>query len=157
SKNEDKERNIRRWFVEHDLVDGVIMLPDNLFYNTTAAGVIIVLSKRKPKERRGKIVLVNASAEFKKGTPKNYLNDEGIHKIASVFAAGKSVEGLAAVVTNEEAAANDFNLSPSRYVQLDGATLTMRPLGEIIAELSTLDAERIRTDADLQRVLRQLV
>ena len=38
SKNEDKERNIRKWFVEHDLVDGVILLPDNLFYNTPAAG-----------------------------------------------------------------------------------------------------------------------
>ena len=38
SKNEDKERNIRKWFVDHDLIEGVILLPDNLFYNTTAAG-----------------------------------------------------------------------------------------------------------------------
>ena len=35
SKNEDKERNIRKWFVDHDLIDGVILLPENLFYNTT--------------------------------------------------------------------------------------------------------------------------
>lgn len=61
SKNEDKERNIRRWFVEQDLIEGVILLPENLFYNTNAPGVIIVLNKRKPKGRRGKIVLVNAS------------------------------------------------------------------------------------------------
>ena len=47
SKNEDKERNIRKWFVEQDLVDGVILLPDNLFYNTTAAGIIIVLRKQQ--------------------------------------------------------------------------------------------------------------
>ena len=53
SKNEDKERNIRKWFVDHDLVDGVILLPDNLFYNTTAAGVIVVLSQAAslPSER----------------------------------------------------------------------------------------------------------
>ena len=36
SKNEDKERNIRKWFVDHDLIEGVILLPDNLFYNTHA-------------------------------------------------------------------------------------------------------------------------
>ena len=48
SKHEDRERNIRKWFVDHDLIDGVILLPDNLFYNTSAAGVIVVLSKRKP-------------------------------------------------------------------------------------------------------------
>jgi type I restriction enzyme M protein len=46
SKNEDKERNIRKWFVDRDLIDGVILLPDNLFYNTSAAGVIVVLSRR---------------------------------------------------------------------------------------------------------------
>src|SRR5262249_32735818 len=78
SKNEDKERNIRKWFVEHDLVDGVVLLPDNLFYNTTAAGTIIVLRKQKAKDRRNKITLVNASAEFKKGQPKNYIPDENI-------------------------------------------------------------------------------
>ena len=67
SKNEDKERNIRQWFVEQDLVDGVIFLPDNLFYNTTAAGIIIVLRKHKPKDGGGKITLVNASNEIQKG------------------------------------------------------------------------------------------
>ena len=45
SKNEDKERNIRKWFVDRDLIDGVILLPDNLFYNTTAPGLIIVINK----------------------------------------------------------------------------------------------------------------
>ncbi len=61
SKNEDKERNIRKWFVDRDLIDGVILLPDNLFYNTSAAGVIVVLNKRKPAARKDKIVLLNAS------------------------------------------------------------------------------------------------
>ena len=54
AKHEDRERNIRKWFVERDLIDGVILLPDNLFYNTSAAGVIVVLSKRKPEARKDK-------------------------------------------------------------------------------------------------------
>ena len=99
SKNEDKERNIRKWFVEHDLIDGVILLPDNLFYNTTAAGVIVVLNKRKPAARKDKIVLLNASRRVKKGRPKNYIPEEDIRPLAAAFLKGEPVEGEVAVIT----------------------------------------------------------
>ena len=116
SKNEDKERNIRKWFVERDLIDGVILLPDNLFYNTTAAGVIVVLSKRKPAARRGRIVLLNASKRLRKGRPKNFIPEEDIRPLAAAFHKGEPVEGEIAVITREEAAKADYNLSPSRWV-----------------------------------------
>ena len=83
AKHEDRERNIRRWFVERDLIDGVILLPDNLFYNTSAAGIIVVLSRRKPEARKDKIVLVNASRRVGKGRPKNYIPEEDIRPIAA--------------------------------------------------------------------------
>lgn len=116
SKNEDKERNIRRWFVEQDLIEGVILLPENLFYNTTAAGVIIVLNKKKPKARRGKIVLLNASKRFIKGRPKNYLIDADRRALAELFNRGEPVDGEVAIITREQAEEADFNLSPSRWV-----------------------------------------
>ena len=72
AKHEDRERNIRKWFVERDLIDGVILLPDNLFYNTSAAGVIVVLSKRKLEARQDKIVLLNASRRVGKGTAQEF-------------------------------------------------------------------------------------
>ena len=56
--NTNKEKEVRRWFVEQDLIEGVIYLPGNLFYNTTAPGVILVLDKSKPKQRRGKLFLL---------------------------------------------------------------------------------------------------
>ena len=155
SRNEDRERNIRRWFVERDLVDGVILLPDNLFYNTTAAGIIVVLRKEKPKERRGKMVLVNASREFRKGAPKNYLTDEGLAKIARVVAAGDVVEGFSAVVTTEQVAGNDFNLSPSRYVA-EQASAEGRELAAIARELLTQEAEGRALDVEMAPLLRQL-
>ena len=55
----------------------MILLPENLFYNTTAAGVIVVLNKRKPAARKGKIVLLNASRHFSKGKPRS-LSDLSI-------------------------------------------------------------------------------
>ena len=99
SKNEDKERNIRKWFVDHDLIDGVILLPDNLFYNTTAAGMIVVLNKRKPAARKDKIMLVNASRRCKKGRPKNYIPEDDIRPLAAAFLKGEPVEGEIAVIT----------------------------------------------------------
>jgi type I restriction enzyme M protein len=116
SKNEDKERNIRKWFVDQDLVDGVILLPDNLFYNTNAAGVIIVLNKRKPAARKGKIVLLNASKHFKKGKPKNYIAEEGIRPLAAIYLKGEPVEHEIAIVTKEQIEEADYALSPSRWV-----------------------------------------
>ena len=70
--NTNKEKDVRKWFVEQDLIEGVIYLPENLFYNTTAPGIILFLNKAKPKERKGKLFLLNASREFAKGDPKNY-------------------------------------------------------------------------------------
>lgn len=121
SKNEDKERNIRKWFVDHDLIDGVILLPDNLFYNTTAAGIIVVINKRKPSARQGRIVLLNASKRFKKGKPKNYLPEEDIRPLAALFLKGETVDGELAIITREQAAEADYNLSPSRWVDSPNA------------------------------------
>jgi type I restriction enzyme M protein len=66
SKSSNKERDIRKAFVEADFIDGVILLPENLFYNTTAPGIIMLLNRAKPADRMGQILLINASAYFVK-------------------------------------------------------------------------------------------
>ena len=152
SKNEDRERNIRRWFVERDLIDGVILLPDNLFYNTSAAGIIIVLSKRKPEARRDKIVLVNASRRVGKGRPKNYIPEEDIRPIAAAFLKGAPVEGEVAVITREQAREADYNLSPSRWVG-QASSLEVGSVRELLAELVTLDEEAHQLSASLHNLL----
>lgn len=156
SKNEDRERNIRRWFVEQDLIDGVILLPDNLFYNTNAAGVIVVLRKGKPADRRGKITLVNASREFRKGTPKNYLTEAGIRKLADAYIAGENVDGFIKLITTAAAGDNDYNLSPSRYVSASEG-FERRPLSEIISELDAIEAESSSISAALRTSLGRLI
>ena len=155
SKHEDRERNIRRWFVERDLIDGVILLPDNLFYNTSAAGIIIVLAKRKPAARKDKIVLLNASRRVRKGRPKNYIPEDDIRPLAAMFLKGEPIEGEVAVITRDQAAEADYNLSPSRWVgQADD--VAQRPLSEVIAEMQRLDREARDLDASLAGMLVRL-
>lgn len=155
SKNEDKERNIRKWFVDRDLIDGVILLPENLFYNTTAAGVIVVLSKRKPAARKGKIVLLNASRRFKKGRPKNYLPEEDIRPLATMYFKGEPVEGEVAVITAEQAREADYNLSPSRWVN-GSSGAESADLGALLRRFEALlDAEK-KLEGDLAGALAQL-
>jgi type I restriction enzyme M protein len=133
----------------------VILLPDNLFYNTTAPGVIIVLNRQKPKLRQGKIVLVNASGEFKKGQPKNFIPEAGIQKIADAFIAGEDVPSFLKIISAEEAAKNDYNLSPSRYVGT-ATDETYREIPEIVSEMRSLEQKAAKITKDLDGILQQL-
>ena len=138
SKNEDRERNIRKWFVDHDLIDGVILLPENLFYNTTAAGVIVVLNKRKPATRKDRIVLLNASKAFRKGRPKNYLPEDSLRTLAAAYLKGEPVVGEVAVIAREQVVETDYSLSPSRWVgQSDGETY--EGIASLVEEIDRLD------------------
>jgi type I restriction enzyme M protein len=155
NKTEDREKKIRKWFVEQDAIEGVILLPDNLFYNTTAPGIIIVLNRHKPKSREGKIVLVNASAEFKKGQPKNFIPEAGIHKIADAFLSGEDLPNLVKVISTDEAAKNDYNLSPSRYVGTATDEI-YREIPEIVTELKALEQKATKITKELDGILQQL-
>ena len=155
SRNEDKERNIRKWFVEQDLIDGVILLPDNLFYNTTAAGIIVLLNKRKPASRKGRIVLLNASKRFKKGRPKNYLPEDDIRPLASMYLKGEAVEGELAVITQAQAAEADYNLSPSRWVG-QASTTDAGSLQSLLQEYKALCEAEAASSAALLQMLSAL-
>src|SRR5207249_12071587 len=67
--NKNKEKAVRQWIVEQDLIEGVIYLPENLFYNTGAPGILLLLNRNKPKNRQGKLFLLNASQVVEKGDP----------------------------------------------------------------------------------------
>jgi type I restriction enzyme M protein len=152
SKNEDKERNIRKWFVDRDLIDGVILLPDNLFYNTNAAGVIVVLNKRKPTARKDKIVLLNGSRHVQKGRPKNFIPEDYIRPFAAAFLKGEPVEGEVAVITKAQAEEADYNISPSRWIgKVDDAETATMP--DLIAQLLRLDEQSFAINATLARLL----
>ena len=152
SKNEDRERNIRKWFVDNDYIDGVILLPDNLFYNTTAAGVIVVINKRKPAARKDQFVLVNASRKFVKGKPKNYIDDAVIRPLAAAYLEGKAIEGEVAVISRAQAVETDYNLSPSRWVGQNVSSET-ESIASLLTTIQALDAEALHLSQCLASAL----
>ena len=85
------ESQIRRWILENDLIEAIIALPVDLFYNTGIATYIWVLSKNKRPERKGKIQLIDASTFFKKlrkalGDKKNEISPEDRTIITKLYA-----------------------------------------------------------------------
>jgi len=114
-----KEKNIRKKIVEEDLVEAVILLPEKLFYNTQAPGVIIVFNKQKPPERRGKILFINASQLYEKHPEVRRLNRLGkqhIQKIVEIYKAFKEEPGLSHIATLRGVRENDYNLNVTLYV-----------------------------------------
>ena len=118
SPNTHRERDIRKKFVQADLIEGVILLPENLFYNTSAPGIILLLNRNKPEARKEQILLINLSKHFVKGDPKNILTDAGIDAATEVYQAWESREKLSKVITLEAAQKTDCNLSPSQFVDV---------------------------------------
>jgi type I restriction enzyme M protein len=155
--NTNKEKDVRKWFVEQDLIEGVIYLPENLFYNTTAPGIILFLNKAKADDRKGKLFLLNASREFAKGDPKNYLTDDAILRIAETFKSWCEEEKFSRIVPREEIAkpSNDYNISPSRYIHVAEGE-EYRPLAEIVEELNELEDEAESTKGKLRNVLKAI-
>ncbi|HBO13819.1 MAG TPA: DNA methyltransferase [Halieaceae bacterium] len=151
----NKEKAVRQWFVDQDLIESVLYLPENLFYNTSAPGIVLFLNRAKPEERQGKVFLVNASQLFEKGDPKNFIPDDGIQRIADTLIGWKEEEKLSRIVDHEELAKNDYNISPSRYIHTSDAE-TYRPLAEIVAELDVIEAEAREADEALRGILKQL-
>jgi type I restriction enzyme M protein len=155
NNGEDKERDVRRWFVEQDLIEGVIYLPTNLFYNTTSTGIIVVLNKAKPKARRGSLFLLNATNDFAKGDPKNYIPDDAVRRIAKTFSSWHEIERYSRIVSTEEVARNDFNISPARYVAA-AESLAHRSIGAIVDDLNAADVVSRQARSRLTTILKKL-
>ena len=100
-------------------------------------------------------MLINASLEFEKGKPKNFIPDDKIKKIAKAFHDWKSIDKFTKIITNEEAAKNEYNLGPSRYVG-NNKEEEYRDINEILVELAELEEERTRTDKELNEIMKKI-
>lgn len=121
------EGKIRTKLLGMDVLEAVIGLGPNLFYGTGLAACILVFRQRKAKDRKNKVLILDASKEFKAGRAQNELLPEHVEQIYNWIRGFKDVEGIARVVTLEEIFGNDYNLNIPRYVapKAEQQTLTV--------------------------------
>lgn len=110
------EQKIRKYLVDHNFVETIISLAPNLFFGTSIAVNILVLSKHKTENTTQ---FIDASGEdfFKKVTNNNVLEDKHIERIMEIFDRKEDVEHIAKSVDNKLIAEKDYNLSVISYVE----------------------------------------
>ena len=113
----DEEAEMRRKLVESDLVECVIGIGKNLFFNSPMEACIVICRTNKPLAHRGKILFINAKDEVTKKNSQSYLEDSHIERIASAYFSFCDEEGFSALATTEEVMANGAKLSIPLYVR----------------------------------------
>lgn len=131
------EQKIRQYLVDHNYIETVISLAPNLFFGTTIAVNILVLSKHKTDTTTQ---FIDASGLFKKETNNNVLLDAHIDQIMAVFDSKANIDHFAQSIPFETVAANDYNLSVSSYVEAKD-TREVVDIAILNAELETTVAK----------------
>jgi type I restriction enzyme M protein len=154
------ESEIRRFILENDLLEAIVALPNDLFYNTGIATYIWVLSNRKPLSRKGRVQLINASGErfwekmrSSQGNKRREISPAQRSEIINLYG-GMVANGVSkfcdvssfgyTAVTVERPLRCNFAVSPERLARLDGYKPLQKPealLGSLKSLLASLDAE----------------
>ena len=141
-----EETDMRKKLVESDLVECVIGIGKNLFFNSPMDACIVICRTKKPIDRRGKVLFINARDEVTRKNAESYLEDSHIEKIASVYHEFKVVNGFSAVADVESILRNDGKLSIALYVtNADDGDLKKQSFDDAIAEWMTGFAEMRET------------
>lgn len=145
------EQKIRKYLVDKNNVETVISLAPNLFYGTSIAVNILVLSKHKNDT---KVQFIDASGEdfYKKATNNNILEEEHIEEILNIFDKKEDIEYVTKMVEYDEIVENEYNLSVSSYVE---AKDTREPIDidELNKEIKTTVTKIDKLRAEIDKII----
>lgn len=113
----DEEKAIRTKLVKEDLVECVIGIGKNLFFNSPMEACIVICRMNKPVNRRGKVLFINARDEVTRKNASSYLEETHIQKIADTYTLFEEIPGFSAISTTPQIEANNSKLSISLYVR----------------------------------------
>jgi type I restriction enzyme M protein len=146
------ERKIRKYLIDNNYVDAVIQLPPDLFFGTTIATCIIVLKKSKTDSS---VLFIDASAQFQRSGNKNKLTAANQQTILDAFIARDDVDYFAQLVTNQDIAANEYNIAVSSYVQPED-TREVVDITELNAEIARIVARQQELRVSIDQIVADL-
>ncbi len=129
----DEEQHMRTRLVENDMLECVLGLGPNLFYNSPMEACIVICRTNKPPERRNKVLFINAVNEVTRERAQSFLQEDHIQKILQAYQAFADIDGFTHVATLEEIRSNDANLNIPLYVRSNG-----KNNGRVLREEKTL-------------------
>lgn len=118
--NRIDERQMRSNLVESDLIDCVVSIGKNLFFNSPMEACIMICRSKKTEERKGNVLFIRATDLVEKKNTESYLTTEHIRQIVSLYNAHSYMEGRSRVLSISEIRENDYSLSPKLYVPAKG-------------------------------------
>ena len=124
----EEEKHIREQLVKTDLIDCIIGIGENLFFNASMEACILVCSKNKPVNRKNRILFIDAKSEVYKKDNMNYLDNAHIDKIQKVYHNYTEIDKFSKVITNQEISNGNWLLSIQAYIDtltIDEPTLTV--------------------------------
>ena len=113
----EKEQEIRCNMIQSDLVECVIGLGPNLFYNSPMESCLLITTNNKSKDKKGKILFINAVNEINQHNSMSYLDKENIKKIYNAYKNFKDIKNFCLVVENKNILSNKGNMSINLYIQ----------------------------------------
>ncbi|WP_342639018.1 class I SAM-dependent DNA methyltransferase [Vibrio metschnikovii] len=179
---EGDEGNIRKGLlvgqdnIKGDLIEGVVGLPDKLFFNTGIAAAVLIINKNKPAALKNKVIFVDASAEFGEGKAMSFLRESDIKRITTEYKKAKqtlvdageqtedklsdllnsvTVDKYLRVVDIAEIQKNDFNLNISRYIDTSEKEETVC-ITSTLERLNEINEKLVDVDKDIQSHLKLL-
>lgn len=120
----NEERDMREKLVRSDLLECVIGLGPNLFYNSPMEACIVICRSKKPENHKGQILFINAVNEVTRKNAQSYLDSQHIDKIAKAYEKFESDNDIAKKVSIRDIEKNDFSLSIPLYVK-DPSAITV--------------------------------
>ena len=149
------EGKIRQALLEADLIEGIVGLPSALFYNTGIPASIWIISKNKTEAQKGKVLIIDASNDYKDGKNQNELLEEHITKIVTAYDAAEDIDKYMRVVDVAEIAENDYNLNISRYIDTSEAEVEV-DIKAVHQKLAELEEREAVIDKKLAGFLKEL-
>lgn len=148
-----REGDIRRGLVERDLLEAVIGLPPNLFYNTAIPACVLVFRQQKSPDRKGRVLFIDGSANFVKTANRNELRPSDVEAMVAAYRTGEQQGSVAArFVDLDEIEENGWTLNTGTYIEgaQDAEHDTEAALADLEAAFDDLDAARARLRARLE-------
>ncbi len=142
-----EEKDLREKLVKMDILDCVIGLAPNLFYNSPMEACIVICRMRKEPQKAGKVLFINAINEMTRKNAQSFLEENHINKIASAYENYRDVEGFAKVATIKDIADNNYSLSIPLYArETSNSAVTAETSFVEMCNLWKKTSEEIRLD-----------